>query len=163
MNPERIGVVITASVAAVLVWRGLRWFFTGQAGPNPWDEETEARIQQADATPLCTRCLEPQDPGVKFCRNCGLPVDSLVPFSPYLYAFALGDVLATGTTRNFKVNWLTMTGYLLLSFASYAVFAPFYWFFLLRNVRRMNNPAWPPVFPPQPPPIPLSDGSLPAS
>ena len=151
---------IVAAVAAVLAWRGLRWLCKGKSGPNPWDAETEARIQGTDATPLCTRCLEPQEAGTRFCTHCGLPVDSLVPFSPYLYAFALGDVLTTGTTRNFKVSWLTVGGYLLLSIATYAVFAPIYWFRLLRNLHRMKKkPGLPTVLPSQPPPLPPGPGN----
>ena len=36
---------------------------------------------------------------------------------------------------------MTITGYVLLSMAQYLVFAPFYWFFLLRNVRRIRAEA----------------------
>ena len=45
------------------------------------------------------------------------------------------------TQRKFPVNWMTITGYVLLSMAQYLVFAPFYWFFLLRNVRRIRAEA----------------------
>jgi hypothetical protein len=62
----------------------------------------------------------------------------MVPLSPFHQVFALGDVLLTGTQRRFPVNWLTITGYILLSTTQYLIFAPFYWFFLLRNVRRLR-------------------------
>ena len=50
----------------------------------------------------------------------------------------MGDVLLTGTQRRFPINWLTITGYLFLSAIQYLVFAPVYWFCLLRNVRRLR-------------------------
>jgi hypothetical protein len=65
----------------------------------------------------------------------------MVPLSPFHQVFALGDVLLTGTQRKFPVNWLTITGFILLSMIQYLIFAPFYWFFLLRNVRRLRAEA----------------------
>ena len=140
MKPEQIGVIAIVAVAGVFFWRGLRWFWQRKPHPNPWNEETEARIQQSDAVPLCTRCLEPHEPTAQFCPNCGLPVDSLVPFSPYLYVFALGDVLVSGTTRKFRVNWLTVFGYIFLSSIEYTIFAPVYWFLLFRNLKQNTPP-----------------------
>jgi hypothetical protein len=122
-------------------WRVVRWFGKAPVTPNPWDEKTEESLNQPDATPLCRRCLESHDPDARYCSNCGLPVDSMVPLSPFHQAFALGDVLLTGTQRRFPVNWLTITGYVLLSMLQYLIFAPFYWFFLFRNVRRLRVEA----------------------
>lgn len=65
----------------------------------------------------------------------------MVPLSPFHQIFAMGDVLLTGTQRQFPINWLTITGYVLLSMVQYLVFAPFYWFFLLRNIRRQRAQA----------------------
>ena len=142
MKPETIvgGLAITGLVVVGL-WRLFRWFFGGKPGPNPWDEKTEEAINQPDATPICRRCLEPHEESARYCSHCGLPVDSLVPLSPFHQVFAVGDVLLTGTQRKFPVNWMTITGYVLLSMAQYLVFAPFYWFFLLRNVRRIRAEA----------------------
>lgn len=63
----------------------------------------------------------------------------MVPLSPFHQVFAMGDVLLTGTQRRFPVNWLTITGFVFLSMIQYLIFAPFYWFFLLRNVRRLRT------------------------
>ena len=120
-------------------WRLIQWFRKAPVTPNPWDEKTEESLNQPDAVPLCRRCLESHDPDARYCSNCGLPVDSMVPLSPFHQAFALGDVLLTGTQRRFPVNWLTITGFILLSMIQYLVFAPFYWFLLLRNVRRLQT------------------------
>jgi hypothetical protein len=142
MSPECfVGILATTGLVLVGCWRLFRWFFGGKPGPNPWDEQTEASLHQPDATPLCRRCLEPYDESARYCPHCGLPVDSMVPLSPFHQIFAIGDVLLTGTQRTFPINWLTITGYVLLSTIQYLVFAPFYWFFLLRNIRRQRAQA----------------------
>lgn len=140
MSPEMlVGILATTGLVLVGCWRLFRWFFGEKPGPNPWDEKTEESIQQPDAVPLCRRCLEPHEESARYCSNCGLPVDSMVPLSPFHQVFAMGDVLLTGTQRRFPVNWLTITGFVFLSMIQYLIFAPFYWFFLLRNVRRLRT------------------------
>jgi len=138
MSPEtKVGILALAGLALVGCWRLFRWFLRSPSTPNPWDEKTEESIHQPDATPICTRCLEPHNPEAHFCSTCGAPVDPLVAFSPYLYVFAFGDMLRAGTSGRFKVNWVTIVGFLLLPIA----FVPFmlvfvYWFFFLRNLQR---------------------------
>lgn len=139
MKPEMVvAAVATTGIVLFMLWRLGRWFFGGPASPNPWDEQVEQSIQEPDATPICRRCLQPHDENARYCAHCGLPVDALVPLSPFHQVFAIGDVLLTGTQRKFPVNWMTISGYVLLSMAQYLIFAPFYWFFLLRNVRRIR-------------------------
>ena len=140
MNPEKmIGLLALLGLGLVVCWRLVKWLGGAKPKPDPWDQETEDRIQQADAVPICTRCLEPYESACHYCPNCGLPVDTLAPFSPYLYIFVLGDALLTGTNRAFPVNWLTVTGFLLLSAAQYTLLAPVYWYFLFRNIGRMGG------------------------
>jgi hypothetical protein len=142
MKPEAVGLMVIGAGAVFLLLKVIKWFCTGKPGPEVWNEETEHRLHQPDATPLCTRCLEPQETDELFCHNCGMPVDPLVPFSPYLYLFAFGDILAVGTTRRFRVNWLTVTGFVLLPVAFLGVIlAPVYWFFFFQNLRRMPGPT----------------------
>ena len=146
MNPEIVvAAVVTTGIVLFVLWRAGRWFFGGPASPNPWDEQVEQSIQGSDATPICRRCLEPYEESARYCSHCGLPVDALVPLSPFHQVFAIGDVLLTGTQRKFPVNWMTITGYILLSMVQYLIFAPFYWFCLLRNVRRIRAESKPPV------------------
>jgi hypothetical protein len=142
MSPEiKIGIFALVGLALFGCWRLFQWFRGAPSTPNPWDEKTEESLHQPDATPLCSRCLEPHHTEARFCPNCGAPVDPLVAFSPYLYVFAFGDMLRAGTTRPFRANWMTVIGFLLLPIA----FVPFilvfvYWFFFLRNLAR-NPPA----------------------
>src|SRR5262245_10821093 len=143
MNEERVALLVVCALGLVGCWRAIRWFVTGPPAPNPWDQETEDRIQQPESVAICTRCLEPLEAASSFCPHCGLPVDALVPFSPYLYAFALGDALVTGTSRRFPVKWFTVIGFLLLSIAVYSFFFPIYWYGFWRNLRRMRVPDGP--------------------
>ena len=139
MKPETIigGLAITGLIVIGL-WRLFRWFGGGKSGPNPWGDTIEESIQQPDASPICRRCLEPHEEYARYCPHCGIPVDSMVPLSPFHYAFAIGDVLLTGTQRKFPVNWITITGFIFLSTIQYLIFAPVYWFRLIRNIKRLK-------------------------
>src|SRR6266567_5817105 len=101
MSPEQIGILAFFGLALVGCWRLIKWFGDAERTPDPWDLQTEERLHQPDAVPVCTRCLEGYEPTERFCPTCGLPVDGLILLSPYLYVFALGDVLVTGTRRTF--------------------------------------------------------------
>ena len=142
MNPEsKVGAFVLVALVLLGCWRIFVWFRNAKPTPNPWDEKTEESIQQPDASQICRRCLEPHEEFARYCPHCGIPVDSMVPLSPFHYAFAIGDVLLTGTQRKFPVNWLTITGFVFLSTIQYMVFAPVYWFRLIRNIKRLNEEA----------------------
>ena len=142
---EVLTFILVAAFAAAVVWRLFPWLcakFAKPLEPNPWDEDTEARLHEDEAVPLCPRCLEPDKEGVQFCRDCGFPTGPYAPWSPYLYVFVLGDLLRTGVDRPFRVRGTTVCFLLVVSFVEYAIFAPIYWFFLFRNVRRQpREPA----------------------
>jgi hypothetical protein len=141
VSPEVIiGLTTLAGLALFGCWRLFKWFCDAKPRPEPWGQEIEQQIHQPDAVPICTRCLEPHLAEARFCPNCGVPVDALVPFSPYLYLFAFGDMLRTGTTRKFQVNWITVLGFLLLPLAFLPLLLAFvYWFFFLRNLARLRS------------------------
>jgi len=143
MTPETKVLILSASALSVWgCWRVIQWFRGAPSTPNPWDEKTEESLHQPDATPLCSRCLEPHQIEARFCPNCGAPVDPLVAFSPYLYVFAFGDMLRAGTARRFQVNWVTVLGFLLLPLAFFPLLLAFvYWFFFLRNLQRLRPPT----------------------
>jgi hypothetical protein len=123
-------------IASVLVWRLIQWFGGPPTRPNPWDDATEASLHDPEALPLCPRCLEPDRDGVQFCRDCGFPVGPYVMWSPYLYLYAIGDLLRTGVDRPFRASAPILIFLLLFSASEYVVFAPVYWFFLFRNIDR---------------------------
>lgn len=132
-----IGLVLF--IAAVLVWRLIKWFGGAPTRPNPWDDATEASLHDPDALPLCPRCLEPDRDRVQFCRDCGFPVGPYVMWMPYLYLFAIGDLLRTGVDRPIRVSAPIVIFLLLFSAGEYFVFAPVYWFFLFRNLQHQSR------------------------
>jgi hypothetical protein len=120
------------------IWALIRWVTTGPSTPDPWDSQVEADLTKDDATPLCHRCITPHDSLVHFCSNCGAAVGDYTNLLPYPYLFSIGDALRIGTSGNFKRSPLTIAGFILLSFAEYSIFAPFYW---LRFARNLSQPA----------------------
>jgi hypothetical protein len=123
-------------IGVVFLWRIIRWFGGPPASPNPWDAETEARLHEPDAVCLCPRCLEPERDRVQFCRDCGFAVGPYVTWMPYLYLFAIGDLLRTGVDRPFRVSVPILIFLFLFSASEYVIFAPVYWLLLVRNLRR---------------------------
>lgn len=136
LEPAALRLLLIAVGVAMVLWRVFLWLRAKPTQANPWDEDTETKLYEPDAVLLCPRCLEPEREGIQFCRDCGFPVGPYVPWSPYLYVFVLRDLLRTGVERPFRVKGTTVCFFLLLSLIEYFVFAPIYWFFLFRNIRR---------------------------
>ena len=57
---------------------------------------------------------------------------------PYVCLFAEGEVFRAGVDARIHRSPLTVVGYLFYSLANYTVFAPVYWYFLFRNLKRQN-------------------------
>jgi hypothetical protein len=131
----------------------VRWLFTGPTRPDPWDETISAQIESTDATPLCHRCVTIHSHAAHFCPNCGAAVGDYNNVLPFEQLFSEGEVFRNGTTQRFRPTFLVVCGYLLLSAAAYMIFAPVYWFFLLRNLSR---PAAVSIGGTEPPPPPAS-------
>ncbi len=138
----KLFILVGMALTVVCAYRLLIWF-----RPDPWDESVSAGMEQADAGALCCRCLELVPEGRHFCDHCGLTSDPCTNYSPYLQLFSLGDALRTGSFGSFSTRPLVIAGFLFLGLCEYAVFAPIYWFFVLRNVRRLGTEksAEPPV------------------
>jgi hypothetical protein len=156
---ETIALLAILALGGVLLWRALRWFFTGPTTPNPWGPEIDEQINQPEAVPLCPRCLSPNPAERDFCEECGYPVGTYTNWLPYLQLFSLGHVLRTGVDGRYPLNWITFLGYLFLSVGcfltpsltlsimggliGFLVFALFcsafvvFWVFLLRNTRHL--------------------------
>lgn len=133
--------LILAGIALTVLsaWRLWVWFRSSPVRPDPWDESIAAGMEQENSHALCCRCLEPVPEGQHFCEHCGLPSEPCTNLSPYLYVFSLGDALRTGSFGRFTPKPLAIVGFLLFSLAEYTVFAPIYWFFLLRNIHRIDG------------------------
>ncbi len=144
-----VGVLGIAILLCLVLWRLFRWLFSGPPQPDPWSEEVAAEIAKDDAVPLCHRCLAPHDSQVDFCPDCGAPVGPYTNWLPYPYLFSIGHTLRIGASGDFRRSPLTIAGFLLLGMVEYALFAPVYWFMLLKglSVRCQSEP--PSDLPPQ--------------
>ena len=127
-----------AIIAGFAFWRLLLWIKTAPVRPNPWDEATEAAVQQADAMPVCHHCLTPAPPGQWFCECCGSAVGPYNNLMPYLQAFSEGEVFRNGVLDRMRLSPVTLIGYGLYSVCAFTVFAPIYWYFLLRHWRELS-------------------------
>ena len=137
-TPERI---LAAAVSVGLaVWLWVRWLAKLQPPPEPWGPEIDAALARPDVVTVCHRCFAPQPdlPGW-FCPECGGAVGAYNNWMPYLYIFSIGEVLSIGTFRRFSVRPLTVVGLILFSFTQYHVFAPIYWYRLVRNIQRLRQ------------------------
>jgi hypothetical protein len=121
------------------LWRAVVWVRTAPTKPNPWGEEIEASLQAEDATPICHRCLTPHSNEAWFCRLCGSAVGTYNNLMPYVCVFSQGEVLRNGVTDKLRASPLTIIGYLLYSLGNYFIFAPVYWFFLFKNLKRLKQ------------------------
>jgi hypothetical protein len=126
-------------LAALAVGAGLvfiRWLLSGPLKADPWGEAVATQIEAPDSAPVCHRCFIEHSDYAHFCPQCGAAVGDFNNLMPYEYVFSEGEVLRNGTALNTRRSIPVIVGYLLLSLAAYAIFAPVYWYFLLRNFFR---------------------------
>ena len=135
-SPEvTVTAMVIVVVGAIGFMRFLRWVNTAPLHPDPWDEELERAVKQDDAVPVCHHCFSPAPPGQWFCESCGTAVGPYNNWMPYLYVFSQGEVLRNGVTDRVRRSPLTLMGYFLISLNCFLVFAPVFWFLLLRHWR----------------------------
>jgi hypothetical protein len=124
----------TVVLAAIVI---ACWVFSADnSSPDPWSPEIERLIQDPAVEPLCHRCLTPQSPIGWFCPECGAAVGQYNNYMPFLYLFSEGEVMRAGVLDRVRPSPVVVVGYLLYSIASYAIFAPVYWYFLFSNLSR---------------------------
>ena len=143
----RVGVLAIAILLCLGLWKLIRWLFNGPQQPDPWSDEVATEIAKDDAVPLCHRCLAPHESWVDFCPDCGAPVGPYTNWLPYPYLFSIGHTLRIGTSGDFRHSPLTIAGFFLLGIAEYALFAPVYWFILLKGLSA-HGQSVPPSDPP---------------
>jgi hypothetical protein len=112
-----------------------KWIQDASVGPDPWEQEVGQATDSPDVPEVCHRCSAPQAWGAWFCPHCGSAVGPYNNLMPYVNVFSQGEVLRNGATDRFRMRPLILIGYLLVSLEGYLIFAPVYWFFLLRNLR----------------------------
>jgi len=129
------------ALSVVLICRLIRWIQWLPVSPDPWDHQTAQTLEAEATTEVCHKCSRPHLSEQPFCEYCGAAIGTYNNCMPYVYLFSEGEVLRTGVAGKFRVNALTVGGYLIYSLISYLIFAPIYWYLLLRNVRRIKAEA----------------------
>lgn len=117
----------------------LKWLRQLPVPPDPWDAEVAESLESPDVSPVCHKCSQPQPQGQTFCEHCGCAVGDYNNCMPYVYLFSEGEVLRTGSGGKFRVNAVTIAGFLLYSLTCYLIFAPVYWYLLYKNIRRIER------------------------
>ena len=143
----RGGILAIVILLCIGLWRLIRWLLSGTPLPDPWSDEVAAEIAKDDAVPLCHRCLAPHESSVDFCPDCGAPVGPYTNLLPYPYLFSIGHTLRIGASGDFRRSPLTIAGFFCLGIVEYALFAPVYWFILLKGLSS-HGQSEPPSDPP---------------
>lgn len=115
-----------------------RWWrrtWASLAAPDPWTAAEDAAAREAAAVSLCTNCLYPQDRHTWFCPRCGFTSGEYVHLMPYLYVFTWGEVLRRGVSGPPEPGFWRKFGSVVLSVLSYVIFAPAYWYWMVRKAR----------------------------
>ncbi len=101
--------------------------------PDPWSPEIDASVRAIDAIPLCEGCLHPQAPHQWFCPHCNFPTNNHVPLMHYLHVFWIGEILRRGVMGPGKNRPWQNVGFVIFGLGQYSIFAPIYWFWLVRK------------------------------
>ncbi len=140
ISPEmKVAALATALMVGVGLVRLAQWLQAKPTSADPWDAETDLKLEEAEARPLCVRCLCPYEETDWFCPQCGRATSPTTNWMPYLDELSMGDVLRHGTGGRIPVKPLTVIGYVVLALTQYFIFAPIYWWQLWQNVRRWRH------------------------
>ena len=120
-------------------WRLIVWVRNAPIRPDPWDSEYARKMEDPSTPQTCHHCSTPQPPGAWFCEHCGSAVGDYNNWMPFICNFSQGEVLRNGMTDKFRVSPLTIIGYLFYSLGNYFVFAPIYWIFFFKNLKRLKE------------------------
>lgn len=140
-----VGILALTLLSCCAIWMFFRWFLTGPAPPDPWNEQVTREVESGETRPICHRCLTPHDVMVDFCPECGAPVGDYTNLLPFPYLFSIGHTLRIGTAGEFRRSPLTIAGFILLGIAEYTLFAPVYWLVFLWRLfhRQPTQPSVP--------------------
>jgi hypothetical protein len=121
------------------LWRLISWVRNAPIRPDPWDAETEQKLQQRETPEICHHGSTPQAPGAWFCSQCGASVGPYNNLMPYVQAFAEGEVYRNGMSSRFRNPRLIPIGFFLMTLAINPLFAPIYLFLLLPQLKRSRG------------------------
>ena len=103
--------------------------------PDPWPREIDAAVRSSEAVPLCIDCLYPQEAHRWFCPHCGKPTGDYVALMPYLQVLVMGELFRSGVLGPPERRRGAQIFLVVYSAAQYGVFAPLYWFWMLRKAQ----------------------------
>jgi len=115
-EPANLGLLmmlVALVVGSMAIYRIILWVRRAPTNPDPWDDEVEKSLQEPEAFPVCHHCFTPYPPRGWFCENCGCAVGPYNNWMPYVYIFSEGEVLRNGVTSRLRMNFLTVSGYVL--------------------------------------------------
>lgn len=146
-NENALTVLVILGICGMALYRLILWVMEAPRTVDPWGQEADEALNDETAVLLCHHCLTPQEHNGWFCPQCGATVGPYCNYMPYIYVFSQGEVLRAGVTEQLRRSRLITVGFVLLSLASYAVAAPVYWVFWLKNLRRSEDvrPEVPPL------------------
>jgi hypothetical protein len=101
--------------------------------PDPWPKEVDDEVRSLDAVPVCIDCLYPQVDHRWFCPHCGRPNGEYVTVMPFLQLFAVGEFFRKGVIGPPEKRKGVVFFLVLYSLCEYNIFAPLYWFWLIRR------------------------------
>lgn len=135
---EQFGALALVALGTIAVIRLILWVRRLPVSADPWDQKTAETLTAAETSGVCHKCSQPHSDNQPFCEHCGAAVGDYNNVLPYVYIFSQGEVLRTGATGTFRVNAMTIGGYLIYSLSCYLIFAPIYWYLLFRNIQRIK-------------------------
>jgi hypothetical protein len=132
-----IGFYGIALVALGGVWLFVQWLMRSPKIPDPWSSEVAEEMECESARPLCAHCLSSYGKLQHFCSECGAPVGDYNNLMPYVNLFSIGHVLRIGTSGTFKRSPFLIACFFAFSIVEYTLFAPVYWYRLIKNIARV--------------------------
>lgn len=127
--------IALGGLAAVFFWRLINWIRDSPTKADPWDDATEQTLSEPEAVEVCHRCFTEQPDNAWFCRRCGSAVGPYNNLMPYVCIFSEGEVFRNGASGHVRRSPLVVAGYLLLSLATFGLFAPLFWFSFIKNLK----------------------------
>lgn len=139
-NPNLIiGELAVGGLALYALWGLIVWVRESPVSPDPWDAALEKKLSEPEAVEICPHCLTEQSSTAWFCEKCGSAVGPYNNLMPYVMIFSQGEVFRNGVTDKLRASPLTIVGYLFYSSFNYFLFAPIYWFFFFKNLKRIKT------------------------
>jgi hypothetical protein len=140
-TPEQtLGALAILGLIGAAIYRFCQWLLACPRTPDPWGSDVGQAVEGAEAAPLCSHCLAPQEHNGWFCPECGSTTGQYSNYLPGVYIFSLGDAVRAGVQQREPWTPLLVVGSVLIACAWFSILAPVYCLFLFINRARVSNP-----------------------